>query len=93
MIPTQVRGSIYSLVDPTPLASPQLVVTSPDALMLLGLDPTQVGRGAGVRESGKWEGGVAGGKQLDSEPHLCHECSSQSSSLPCQSAVVCRNLL
>jgi hypothetical protein len=38
----QVRGAIYSLVDPTPLAAPQLVATSADALQLLGLDPHQV---------------------------------------------------
>jgi uncharacterized protein YdiU (UPF0061 family) len=33
---------VYALVQPTPLADPRLVVASPHALSLLGLDPDQV---------------------------------------------------
>lgn len=39
----QVRGAIYSLVDPTPLRDPKLVAYSADALALLGLEVTEVG--------------------------------------------------
>lgn len=38
----QVRGAIYSLVEPTPLSDPRLVVASPAALQLLGLDAAEV---------------------------------------------------
>lgn len=43
----QVRGAIYSLVEPTPLREPLLVAASADALALLGLDPTEVRAGGG----------------------------------------------
>jgi hypothetical protein len=43
----QVRGAIYSLVNPTPLRDPQLVAYSADALALLGLDPAQVSHAVG----------------------------------------------
>lgn len=44
----QVRGAVYSLVDPTPLSQPQLVAVSQDALDLLGLDAAEVCLRGGV---------------------------------------------
>jgi hypothetical protein len=43
----QVRGAIYSLVDPTFLRKPKLVAYSADALALLGLDAAEVCHGGG----------------------------------------------
>ncbi len=40
----QVEGACFSRVAPTPVANPQLVVASPDALSLLDIDPSEVGR-------------------------------------------------
>lgn len=38
----QVRGAVYSLVEPTPLREPRLVASCADALALLGLDAAEV---------------------------------------------------
>lgn len=40
----QVRGAVYSLVDPTPLREPRLVASCADALALLGLDAAEAAR-------------------------------------------------
>lgn len=40
----QVRGACFSLVEPTPVANPQLVVASLDALSLLDMHPDEVNR-------------------------------------------------
>uniref|UniRef100_A0A383WE17 Selenoprotein O n=1 Tax=Tetradesmus obliquus TaxID=3088 RepID=A0A383WE17_TETOB len=42
--PRPVKGAIYSRVQPTPLADPQLVAASDEALQLLGLNPAQASR-------------------------------------------------
>lgn len=49
----QVRGAIYSLVDPTPLREPKLVAFSADSLALLGLDAAEVGLQGGQGGSGR----------------------------------------
>ncbi|KAG2482073.1 hypothetical protein HYH03_018983, partial [Edaphochlamys debaryana] len=40
----QVEGACFSLVNPTPVANPTLVVASTDALALLDIDPAEVSR-------------------------------------------------
>ncbi|GFR47232.1 hypothetical protein Agub_g8916, partial [Astrephomene gubernaculifera] len=40
----QVEGACFSRVQPTPLANPQLVVASPEALALLDIDPSEISR-------------------------------------------------
>ncbi|WIA15835.1 hypothetical protein OEZ85_012590 [Tetradesmus obliquus] len=42
--PRPVKGAIYCRVQPTPLADPQLVAASDEALQLLGLNPAQASR-------------------------------------------------
>lgn len=48
----QVRGAIYSLVEPTPLREPKLVADSSDALLLLGLDPAEVSQHNRAQQGG-----------------------------------------
>jgi hypothetical protein len=56
----QVRGAVYSLVNPTPLREPQLVAYCADALALLGLDPAEVSSSLGVCVGGGGDGRMYG---------------------------------
>jgi hypothetical protein len=40
--PRPVRGAVCARVRPTPIATPQLVAASPEAIELLGLEPAEV---------------------------------------------------
>eukprot|EP00879_Flechtneria_rotunda_P008243 GHRR01008636.1.p1 GENE.GHRR01008636.1~~GHRR01008636.1.p1 ORF type:complete len:661 (+),score=285.14 GHRR01008636.1:210-2192(+) len=62
---TPVRGAIYVFVNPTPLRSPSLVAASDEALLLLGLDPSEADRPEFVEA-------VAGNKILPGSQPAAH---------------------